>query len=377
MQRTSPTTPSGSPIPGSSKGKGTGKGASNRTQNPKPEERTISFSDDEEVPGDVLFANKYAKSTLEDIKISWNGASQGFGKAKKKFTGFIPHFLAPFNMEIGASMRELIENLKKFYRTLELTADAASIIYQHEVLSKRLHNDMLVQLHKYVSSLSNLKLNYTLNQRLANQLVVDNLPHPVLAFKPKPLSKDSTPDEFAIWKDTFEVYFTASNAHNCNTKIQTVFLNTCIDEYLVSTLKKTRHRWFPIHIRRAEIFLFKPDDKMKPSQCFSHMIQKIKEAELLQTPVHDIMTSFLATNCPDPQLRLELLHSDYVSLNGMVNRALTYEQAQSVFKKPAEEVNAVQAKKRSQCQQGKRNKNQPAATQSKGKSQPTKKMSRL
>ena len=202
---------------------------------------------------------------------------------------------------------------------------------------------MLAQLHKYVISLSNVKLNSTLNQRLANQLVVDNLPHSVLAFKPKPLSKDSTPDEFAIWKDNFEVYFTASNAHNCNTKIQTVFLKICIDEFLVSTLKKrvtdvmpvfgtsdvipghiqlleqhflTR---FPIHIRRAEIFLFKPDNKMKPSQYFSHMIQKINEVELLQTPVHDIMTSFLATNCPNAQLLLELLRSDYVSLNGMVN----------------------------------------------------------
>ena len=47
----------------------------------------------------------------------------------------------------------------------------------------------------------------------------------------------------------------------------------------------------------------------------------------------------------------------------MVNRALTYEQAQSVFKKTTEEVNAVQARKRSQYQQGKRNKNQQASTQ--------------
>ena len=132
---------------------------------------------------------------------------------------------------------------------------------------------------------------------------------------------------------------------------------------------------FPIHIRRAEIFQFKPDDKMKPSQYFSHMIQKINKSELLQTPVHDIKTSFLDTNCPDPQLRLELLRSDYVSLNGMVNRALTYEQAQSVFKNPTEVVHAAQARKRSQYQQGKCNKNQPASTQNqnKGKSQPNKK----
>ena len=77
------------------------------------------------------------------------------------------------------------------------------------------------------------------------------------------------------------------------------------------------------------------------------MIQKSNEAELLQTPVHDIMTSFLATNCPESQLWLELLHPDYVSLNGMVSRALTNEQAQSVYKKPTKEVNAIQGKKNS------------------------------
>ena len=107
-------------------------------------------------------------------------------------------------MEIAASVRELIQNLTNFYRTLKLTADAASIIYQHEVLADGLHglekdyNKMLTQLQKYVNSLANVKLNSTLNQRLANQLAVDTQPHPVLVFKPKPRSKDSTPDEFAI-----------------------------------------------------------------------------------------------------------------------------------------------------------------------------------
>ena len=211
MQRTPPGRLSTSPTPGSLKGKGIGKGASNQIQDPPPHEETIRDSEEEGEPGDALFDNKYAKYSLEEIKISWNGASRGYGKSKKKFTGFIPHFSAPFNIEIAASMRELIENLTNFYRTLELTADAASVIYQYEVLADRLHalekdhNDMLTQLHKYVNSLANVKLNSTLNQRLANQLVVDNQLHPVLAFKPKPLSKDSTPDKFAIWKDNFEV----------------------------------------------------------------------------------------------------------------------------------------------------------------------------
>ena len=121
MQRTPPGSPSTSPIPGSSKGKGTGKGASNRNQDPLPKEETIRDSEGEGEPGDTLFDNKYAKYSLEEIKILWNGASRGYGKSKKKFTGFIPHFSAPLNMEIAASMRELIDNLTNFYRTLELT----------------------------------------------------------------------------------------------------------------------------------------------------------------------------------------------------------------------------------------------------------------
>ena len=121
-----------------------------------------------------MFNNKYAKYSLEDIKILWNGASRGYGKLKKKFTGFIPHFSAPFNMEIAASMHEIFDNLTNFHNGMEKTADAASIIYQHEVLADRLsglekdHVDMLAQLHKYANSLSSVKLNSTLPQRLVN-----------------------------------------------------------------------------------------------------------------------------------------------------------------------------------------------------------------
>ena len=128
-------------------------------------------------------------------------------------------------MEIATNMWDLIDSLINFYNVLDRTAEAASIIYQHEVLGnilrglERDHIDMLGQLHKYVNSLSNVKLNSSLLLRLVNQLVLENQPHPVVAFKPKQLSKDSTTEEFAIWKDNFEVYFTASNAHNCNTRI--------------------------------------------------------------------------------------------------------------------------------------------------------------
>ena len=202
MQRTPPGSPSSSPTPGSSKGKGIGKGASNRDQDPRLMTKLFRESEDEYEPGDALFDNRYAKYSLEEINVDTR-------KQRRNLRVSSLFFSAPFNMEIAASMSELIDNLTNFYRTLELTADAASIIYQHEILTDRLHglekdHIMLKQLHKYVNSSANVKLKSTLNQRFANPLVVDNQPHPVLAFKPKPLSKDSTPDKFVIWKDNFE-----------------------------------------------------------------------------------------------------------------------------------------------------------------------------
>ena len=92
MQRTPPVSPSTSPTPGSSKGKGIGKGASIRNQDPPPHNETIRESEEEDEPGYALFFNKYAKYLMEEIKISWNGASRGYGKAKKIY-GFYSPFL--------------------------------------------------------------------------------------------------------------------------------------------------------------------------------------------------------------------------------------------------------------------------------------------
>ena len=96
-------------------------------------------------------------------------------------------------MEIATSMRELIDNFTNFINVLKRTADAAFIMYQHEVLADRLsalerdHIDMRskLQMHKYVNYISNVKLNSSLPPRLVNQLVLYNQPHPVVSFKPK------------------------------------------------------------------------------------------------------------------------------------------------------------------------------------------------
>ena len=86
-------TPPSSPTPGSSKRKGIGKGESNRTAQEQdkphiqPQQPTLTDSEDESEQGD-------AKYSLKEIKISWNGASRGYEKAKNKFLGFIPHFFS-------------------------------------------------------------------------------------------------------------------------------------------------------------------------------------------------------------------------------------------------------------------------------------------
>lgn len=88
MQRTSPS----SPTPGSSKDKGQGRGERNRntipTLPPPPPGQNLTDSDSD--PGDNLFDNKYAKMTLEDIKIAWNGASRAYSEAKNIFFRFDP-----------------------------------------------------------------------------------------------------------------------------------------------------------------------------------------------------------------------------------------------------------------------------------------------
>ena len=115
--------------------------------------------------------------------------------------------------------------MKFFFSKLDKT-DSALFVYLLEVLADRLHSlekdhmDILNQLHKYVNILSNVKLRSLLHTQLVNQLAQDNQPHPVIAFKPKQLSIDSTPEEFAIWKENFEVYFTAINEHKCQKTFQ-------------------------------------------------------------------------------------------------------------------------------------------------------------
>ena len=80
MQRTLPGNPSSSPTPGSSKGKGVGKGASNCYQDPPPYDETICESEEEYEPGDALFDNKYAKYSLEEIKFPWMELLVDMGK---------------------------------------------------------------------------------------------------------------------------------------------------------------------------------------------------------------------------------------------------------------------------------------------------------
>lgn len=99
-------TPPSSPTPGTSKDKGHGKGESfqNNTTPTPPTPPSQQHSESKSKPGDALFDNKNVKMALEDIKIAWNIACRAYRKSKKKFLGFIPHFLAPFIMEIATTM---------------------------------------------------------------------------------------------------------------------------------------------------------------------------------------------------------------------------------------------------------------------------------
>ena len=339
-------------------------------------------------------ANPYLTRTEEDIKAGYNTSTRIYGKSKKSYPSFRPHIDRPFTNEIAPAVEQLLANLTNVWTTMVYSAQALATKFDsNELYEKCLaldeeHCEMVENLTNYLNSKAYEEENESEDDNQNQQAGdgINHLPKPIMAFKPSTLSKDATPEEFSIWKDGYEAYFTASNVHNCSNKIQAVFLNTCLDPFLISNLKKRSgtevptfsrntdvpghmkmlEQYFisryPLHLRRADLFAFKPAEKMKSSEYFAHVIQMMNDAQVLQTPVHDIMTSFLAHNCPSSQLRLELLRADFISLNTLVVKAQKFEQA-SLSHSDREEAHAAasSSRKRTPYQANKRNRNSPNA----------------
>ena len=311
--------------------------------------------------------SRYSNLGLHEIRSAYNGAARTYGRFKAKYPAFIPHFSQPYSMEIGADVSELKTKLTKYWNNMKEAARCAASLHADETLVAKLeplkpeHLMYCQTIANYLQTYNDVKFKNALPSSLNQNRDKNSQPTPMKTLKPKDLSAKATPQEFAIWRENFEVYFSTSNADRCTPRIQQAFLNTCIDTDLVSEISsRVSPDWpvfgtsdsipghiqildqyfrnkYPMHIRRAEFFSYKAPDASTSSSYFITMLQKIKNADLLRTPVHDILTSFLATNCPDSVLRLELLRSDYLSLNTIVEKAQSYEQAKCVVEKPKDE----------------------------------------
>ncbi len=319
--------------------------------------------------------NPYAAHGQLDIKRAYNSATRNYGKLKKKFPGFLPHISHSYSEEIAPELHQLQESMEQFFQTMEFSSMALWDKFGDDSLYEKWHalvvnhDDIIDSIIKYMNSKpgppqNNIQMDAGNN----NILPKEHLPKPILAFKPKDLDKDASPEEYDVWKDNFEVYFEASNAYNCSFKTQSILLFTCLDSFMTSHLKKRSgtdiptfcndnegpshmnildqyfRNKYPIHVRRADLFAFRATQDMKSSEFFITALQKMSDAQIMTTPVHDIMTSFLAHNCPDPFLRLELLRSEFISLNSLVNKALTFEMA-NLSPKNVESAYAMSRKK--------------------------------
>ena len=358
-------------------------GRRGKAKNKTNRNREPSESDDDEEENQFNESNPFFNCDAREIKSAYNHATRIYGKNSKKFGPYEPHLEQPFCPEIGGELLQLQRNLIHYFSTMENASVALwskfndDLLYNKVAALQDLQADMVIQIEQYLES-NHQAENESDNEDNMGDIIPRapkkriGIPKPVAAFKPKELSKDATPEEFETWKDNFEVYFEASNAHNCSLKTQAVFLFTCIDPHLVSMLKKRSgaeiptlssdtdtvsymflieqyfKKKYPLHVRRAEFLAFKPTQGMKSSEFFVQAIQKMNDAEIMNTPVHDIITSFLAHNCPDTTLRMELLRADFLSIQTIVNKALTFEMAK--VQEPGEGIYATGQRRRTQYQ---------------------------
>ena len=63
------------------------------------------------------------------------------------------------------------------------------------------------------------------------------LPKPNSALKPKELTREHTPIEFAAWIEQFSAYFTSSRMMNSTILEQQAYFKNCIGAYLISRIQ--------------------------------------------------------------------------------------------------------------------------------------------
>ena len=350
-------------------------------------------------------SNSFINCNARKMKSAYNHKTRIYGKSSNKFRPYEPHLKHPFHPEIAGELLQLQRNLIHYFSTLEKTSVAPwsklnrDTIYNKIPTPQDLQADMVIQKEQY------LEPNQQIEYEPENEDKADDLPprapkkrpgmpKPVAASKPNELSKNATPEEFETWKDNFEAYLKASNAHNCSTKTQAAFLFTGIDPDLVSMLTKKSEagiptfssdndkisfiplieRYFkkryPLHVRRTESPAFNKTQKMKPSEYFIQAIQMMYDAEIMNATVHDFITSLVANVCPEATLRMQLLQADLLSIQTIVNKALTPETAK--VKDPGESTYTTGQRRRTQYQnrkpgnQGPSQQNDPKTCQSCG-----------
>ena len=151
------------------------------------------------------------------------------------------------------------------------------------------------------------------------------------SLKPKILSRDATPVEFAVWRKSFEAFYTASNFRVAKAIEQHAYLYACLDTYLQTKLQSQVQNNTPLFEQRGEdscmdylqeefdlrfpVFARRVDVlrlNQKPGQKFSDFAAELKrradEAKLTPSLSYDeFITIKYLCGCIDDKLREKFL----------------------------------------------------------------------
>ena len=175
------------------------------------------------------------------------------------------------------------------------------------------------------------------------------------ALKPKVLSREMSPVEFASWLQRFSAYYSSSNMNNCSLPEQQAYFRACIDSYLESRIQSKISSVTPIlptpgsiscfDLLNEQFLITHPvfdrrldwfDAKQGINQKFTDFAQKLMrmgdECELAQMDINDLYVMRFLTSCSNIKLRERFLKETNPSQDKILQIAQNYEVSERFIK---------------------------------------------
>ena len=213
-------------------------------------------------------------------------------------------------------------------------------------------------------------------------------PKPNSALKPKELTRDNTPIEFAAWIEQFRAYFVSSRMAQASLMEQQAYFKNCIGAYLLSRIQSKiqvntpilpdpagtdlsciellREEFlvqYPLFTRRLDFFQYKQASGQHFTDWETTLRKKGDEADLAALSVDDLYVMRYLTGITDSKLQVEFLKESNPDSKKLKDLAQTYEMAKRYVKAMGPSTSNVKSKDKQQPSKGKQGKGSSTQTQ--------------